>query len=101
MKRFKKMIINGADFTLKNEVVKYNDIKKMEFKTLEQCYNKCSYYKYKVFNYWNNILNTSVAYGIRSYNANMITLHSVIVINNKLYYAYITKSYNNLYEVVE
>lgn len=71
MKRFKKMIINGADFTLKNEVVKYNDIKKMEFKTLEQCYNKCSYYKYKVFNYWN------------------------------LYYAHITKNYNNLYEVVE
>lgn len=102
MRRLRKMIINGEYFTLKNEIVNYNNIKELEYKSLNQCYVHCSNLKECIFNYWNNkLFSNSIAYGIKNYNSNMITLHSILMINNKLYYAYITKSNNYLYEVAE
>lgn len=90
--------INGVDFALKREVKNYNDIVEMDFKSLADCYSKCSHSKIAVFDYWRNVLKEATLYGVNSYNANMITLHALIKLEDKLYYVYISKTKNDLYE---
>lgn len=103
----KKISINSVNFTLKRKVIRLKEVEEMDFKSLEECYFKCSTSKNSIFNYWQNVLKDVTTldfyknyYGIRSFNANMITLHALIMLENKLYYVDITKSHNYIYEVI-
>lgn len=102
----KKILINSVNFTLKRKVIKLREVEEMDFKNLEQCYTRCSTSKVSIFNYWKNVLKDFITldfyrnyFGVRSFNSNMITLHALIMLDNKLYYVDITKSHNNIYKV--
>lgn len=100
-KNEKNNIINlGEDFKVKKGL-RCDYLK--EYKTLYQCYNKPSYSKEKIYNYYFDLLKNNsddiLRYGVRSYNTFMITLHGEIIKDNKTYYVMITPSYNYIEEI--
>lgn len=66
------------------------------YKSIYECYDRPSITKANIYTYWKNILSANcddvIYYGIDSYNGWMFTLHSLIKIDNKLCYVYITKT---------
>jgi len=103
MSKTKNIINLGEDFEEKRNLEQGEYYK--EFKTLRECYGKWSEAKENIYNYYKNLLNNNTDkvenYGIRSYNANVITLHAIVEKNNKKYYLVITPSYNWFNEIGE
>ena len=95
MKKEKRKIEIGEEFVEnKNLTLSYYE----DYKTLRQCYGKWSDAKENVYNHYRDLLvkNTDsvISYGIKSYNANIITLHAKVEKDNKILYLYITPSHN-------
>lgn len=74
-----------------------------EYKTLYNCYDRPSYAKQKIYNYYFDLLKNNcddiISYGVRSYNTFMITLHAEIIKNNIKYYVMITPNYNYIEQI--
>ena len=102
MKKEKRIINLGEEF---KENKNFNMEYWCEFKTLGQCYGRWSDRKENIYNYYKNLLNNNVdkveKYGVRTYNANVITLHAIVEKDNKKYYLVITPSYNWFNEIGE
>jgi len=105
MKKREIIKIGNEDFTLQNKVVNYTDIISYDYKELNQCYKKCSSTKYSILTHYYNLLDNNsldvIKYGIKSYNANIITIHAIINIDYVKYYVYITPTKNEIYKVCE
>ena len=102
MKKEKRIIKIGEEF---KENKNFNMEYWNEFKTLRECYGRWSDRKENIYNYYKNLLNNNAdkveKYGVRTYNANVITLHAIIEKENKKYYLVITPSYNWFNEIGE
>lgn len=97
----KNNIINlGEDFKVKKGL-RCDYLK--EYKNLYNCYNRPSYSKEKIYNYYYELLKDNcddiIRYGVRSFNTFMITLHAEIKKDNKIYYVFITPSYNYIEQI--
>lgn len=94
MRKEKRKIEIGEEFVAnKNFTQEYYE----SYKTLRECYGRWSDAKENIFNYYKKLLEDNskvIKYGIRSYNANVITLHAEIEKDNKKYYLVITPSHN-------
>lgn len=99
MRKEKRKIEIGEEFVEnKNFTQEYYE----DYKTLRECYGRWSDAKENIFNYYKKLLEDNskvINYGIRSYNANVITLHAEIEKDNKKYYLVITPSYNWFNEI--
>lgn len=95
MKRKEKNIIKMGDDFVESKIEQgyYTD-----FKTLGQCYEKCSDRKIGIFNYYYNLLKNNtdkiINYGVRSYNTMVIVLHAIVEKEGKKLYLVITPSHN-------
>ena len=101
MKRKEKRYLQiGEQFQEKN-----NLYIRGEYKGLFECYDRPSYRKEEIFNYYRRLLNDNAdkvkRYGIASYNTMMITLEAIIEKDGVNYYLYITPSYNYFMEIQE
>ena len=103
MKKEKRIINLGEEFQ-ENKKMEQEEYYQ-EFKTLRECYEKWSDAKENVYNYYKNLLNNNADkvenYGIRTYNANVITLHAIVEKDNKKYYLVITPAHNYFNELGE
>lgn len=74
-----------------------------EYKALYNCYTRPSQSKINIYNKYFNLLKDNcddiIRYGVRSFNTFMITLHAEIKKDNKIYYVFITPSYNYIEEI--
>ena len=73
---------------------------------LYDCYNKPSYAKQNIYEWWKNWYYDNFDYEnrignltVHSYNCNMFTLTMGIIYNGKQYHLYITPSHNYISEV--
>ena len=99
----KQININGVVFELTKpikELPHYNGTR------LEDCYNKPSYAKQNIYEWWKNWYYNNFDYEnrigsltVHSYNCNMFTLTMGIIYNGKKYHLYITPSHNYISEV--
>lgn len=75
----------------------------VDFKTLEDCYSKCSFAKINIFNRYKNLLlenaDKVIDYGVRGYNSMIITLHAIVEKDGKRFYLVITPSNNWFNEI--
>lgn len=104
IKKEKNNIINlGEDFKIVNNN-KINYYCK-HFEDLYKCYDRPSYSKINVYNYYYDLLKNNcdsiLCYGVRSYNTFKITLNAIIKKDNKSYYVLITPAYNYIIEIEE
>jgi len=99
----KKIIKIGTyEFEYKGTISK-NYAYNQNYKRLENCYDRPSSAKVKVYNEWFADLfehSHIVYYGVKSYNAHLIILNAIIELNDKLYYLDIHKSKNEIYELI-
>ena len=104
MKENQIMKLGNEEFKFKG-VISKEDLKNKTFKSIYQCYTKPSKIKIEIFLEWvskvYDIDNNFLKFGIDSYNWNMFTLHSILKINNKNYYVHITKTRQEIYEVID
>lgn len=91
----------GETFTRKSGILPsayYSD-----YKTLFEAYDRPSYTKEQIYNKYEKMLHENAdsvqAYGVRSYNTFMFTIHAEIVKDGQRYYIYITPSYNYFIEI--
>ena len=104
MIKYNIMKLGEEEFKFKGVSNKEN-LKSKTFKSIYQCYAKPSKIKINIFLEWvskiYDIDNNFLIFGIDSYNTNMFTLHSILKIDNKNYYIYITKTRQEIYEVID
>lgn len=96
MKRREDLKIGNEIFTYKKNIDKYYNYFN-EYKTLYECYNSFSNYKYNAYNYYENLIYNNckvIKFGVRSYNSMLFTLHAIVEKEGKKYYLLITKNYN-------
>lgn len=106
LKRYNKYThinINNIEFNLKG-VISSETIKDLKFDRLENCYNKPSDTKVSIYYSWyytylDNV--NIIKFGVGSYNSSIFTINSIIDIDNKKYYLYITPRKNECYEVID
>lgn len=100
MKKEKKKIMLGEEFV---ENKKMQQDYWTEFRPLESCYDRCSFRKINIYNYYYELLqkNTDrvISYGVRSFNTMIIVLHAIVEKDNKKLYLVITPSYNWFNEI--
>lgn len=105
MKRKEKnyIKIGSEDFELQKDELRYTEVIRRDYKDLFDCYQKCSSKKYDIFTYYYNLLENNslhvIRYGIKSYNANIITIQALIDIDYQEYYVYITPTKNLIWRV--
>ena len=101
-KRKERITINGETFTIENSTVLYGT--RNNFKSLDMCYERPSKAKECIYDYWyewfKNMGSYNFEHGITGYNCMQFTYGGYVWINDKFYYAHITKCYNRLYPVV-
>lgn len=104
MKENQIMKLGEEEFKIKG-VINKEDLKNKTFKGIYQCYDRPSKTKINIFLEWvskiYDIDNNFLKFGIDSYNCNMFTLHSILKIDNKKYYIHITKTRQEIYEVID
>ena len=102
MRKNQVIILGNEEFKFKG-VISREDLKDKTFRGIYQCYTKPSTAKIKIFLEWASkiydIDNDFLKFGISSYNVNMFTLHSILKVDNKSYYIYITKTRQEIYEI--
>ena len=100
-KRKQYINIDGEYFTIENKTATRSNL---YARTLYQCYDKPSFAKINIYDFWYDYFSKNGAkdfnHGIVSYNCMQFTYGGYIEYNNQLYYAHITKAYNRLYKVV-
>lgn len=106
MKKQEKKYINikGVNFTYKGNVSRDFIKNNRYFKSLSQCYSNYSYIKERVYNEWEDFfkdVSSCLERGVNSFNCMMFTYNALFTYNNKEYYAYITPTYNYIYEIME
>lgn len=105
MKKEKRIIYFGEDFTEKKGIYKEENTKFSDFKGLYQCYNRPSGAKQQIYEKYEDLLkkNTDdfnkLYYGVKGFNSCIFTLHAIVTKNKKTYYLYITPSYNYFEEI--
>ena len=103
MKKNQIMKLGEEEFKFKG-VINMQDLKGLKFDRLESCYNRPSQAKISIYNTWyNTITNDSdiLCFGVGSHNCNIFTINSIIKLHNKKYYIYITKTRQEIYEVID
>ena len=102
-KRREHITINGEIFIIENATVSKN-LSNKRFMTLDSCYERPSYAKRSIYDYWERWfmeLGANMAEcGVGGYNCMQFTYHGYFTYNGVEYYAYITRCYNRLYRVV-
>lgn len=103
-KEEKIIMLGGEKFTLKKAILK-SDISNYYTNnkySLDQCYNRPSEAKRNIFNYWHDIAlnNDCSTLKVKGYNSMMLTLETMKLIDNKVYYFYITKTKQEVREVI-
>lgn len=102
-KREVKKINLGEDFEMVSN--KKIDIFSKRFLTIYQCYDRPSYSKVSVYNYYYDLLmnncDSIISYGVKTYNTFKITLNALIEKDNTLYYVLITPAHNYILEIEE
>lgn len=104
MEKVKNNIINlGEDF--KKVSNKKIDIFNKRFLTINQCYERPSYSKINIYNYYYDLLlkncDSVLYYGVKSYNTFKISLNAIIKKDNIKYYVLITPAHNYILEIKE
>jgi hypothetical protein len=103
MRRKEIIKIGNEEFVLQKDELRYTDVVRKDYKDIHQCYKKCSSRKYAILTHYYNLLDNNslqvIKYGIKSYNANIITIHAVIDIDYQEYYVYITPTKNLIWRV--
>lgn len=105
MKKQKQIIrLGGEDFTLQNKILTFDEVINYSYKDINNCYKNCSSTKCYIYKKYGELLHNNCdyvrRYGIRSYSHHIITLHSIVIINDNYYYVDITPSKNIIYKVV-
>ena len=104
MRKNQIMKLGEEEFKFNGVIIKEN-LKNKTFKSIYQCYTKHRKIKINIFLEWvskiYDIDNNFLIFGIDSYNCNMFTLHSILKIDNKNYYVHITKTKQEIYEVID
>lgn len=103
MKKNQIIILGNEEFKFKG-VISKEDLKDKTFKGLYECYDRPSDTKTRIYVEWSSRiydLGNMLKFGISSYNVNMFTLHSILKVDNKIYYIYITKTRQEVYEVID
>lgn len=102
MKKNDIITINGETFVVKDFT---GEVSFVPEKALYNCYEKPSYRKQNIYNYWDKWFKEchSPCYGIRSYNCMMFTLSGIIHFDDLALHGivYITKTRQEFYPFVE
>ena len=102
MTKKKRYTIENETFTIENKTV--SNKARVDFKSLDMCYDRPSAIKQSIYDDWYNWFNTYgvkyMGHGIISHNCMQFTYAGYVSINGELYLAVITKCYNRLYKVV-
>ena len=95
--RKRETILIGEEFNKKSSILKDFSYFR-DFKSLYECYSRCSEAKHNIYNYYEKLLFNNcdrvLEYGVRSYNSMIIVLHAIVEKEGKKYYLMITPSYN-------
>lgn len=96
----KKKDIELKEITLDN----YINTMRNTTKTLDMCYGRPSEIKRDIYNKWYNTLRENTQdlldFGVLSYNCNMFTIGATIKLNDKYYSIYITKTRQEIQELI-
>lgn len=101
MRKNQTIILGNEDFKYKG-VISKEDLKYKSFKGLYECYNRPSDTKTRIYIEWSSRiydLGNMLKFGINGYNCHMFTLHSILKVDTKDYYIYITKTRQEIYEI--
>ena len=94
--------INNETFEVKKTIADF-DYSKIASKTLDSCYDRPSYTKERIWDFWSQWFNElgTFYYGIKSYNCMMFTIEGVAYVPelDTDCYIYITKTRQEVYPI--
>ena len=99
----KQITINGINFELSKKPI--TEMPYYSGRRLEDCYNRPSYAKENIYEWWFNWFHSfdyenKIGYiTVHSYNIMIFTLTMAVKFENKLYHLYITPSHNYAKEI--
>lgn len=98
------MKIGNEEFKIKGTMLHSTAISKI-YDDFDKCYSRPSDDKKKINKYWYELLcnncDSVLDYGVCGYNCHLFSLNAIIKIKNKMYYVYITKTKQEIYELEE